>query len=595
MSASYKALTRAYRPQTFDDIVSQEHVSNTLKNAIANNRMSHAYLFCGPRGVGKTTMARVLARTLNNVDLDVDAEQLNNTLNIVEIDAASNNGVDDVRALRERVRIPPQSGSYKIYIIDEVHMLSKPAFNALLKTLEEPPPHVIFIFATTEPHRILPTILSRCQRFDFRRITIPEIVDRLEYIANKESIAIGREALHVIAKKADGALRDALGILDQAIAFCGTDISFDALHKALNIVSFERMFELTDTIIRKDVNAGMKLIHHLLHIGNDIQEFLGALTEHFRNLYLSKDTRNLYLIDATDETKSRLQEMAGSFSSDDLLRMMHILHEAQHHIRTAQQPRIHLEITLLKLYHMSRTDGLEKLLKKLDHLEKTIGTGTPAPASGNKTASREKSGKKPSTSSGVTSSATAKPPANQGGDVFGTPSLQRPVNHLTAVKLPKKEDRDNESHHPISGNLAIAPDPAPAAVPENDESDNQKVACIEEIQQHWTVFLNDLRDHTSNMVYFTLAKTRPVTLKDQVLELECSDSFTVEIVREHQKMLCRLMNNCFGVTLRLTTRLAAHEKRTDTIKDPYEDLNRIQKKDPLVGKIVHLFGAELEY
>ncbi len=372
MSPSYKALTRAYRPQTFEDIVSQEHVSNTLKNAIENNRLSHAYLFCGPRGVGKTTMARVLARTINEVDMDVDGEQLNNTLNIVEIDAASNNSVEDVRALRERVRIPPQSGRFKVYIIDEIHMLSKQAFNALLKTLEEPPAHVIFIFATTEPHRILPTILSRCQRFDFRRITVDEIVGRLELIAQREDISIDKESLHVIAKKADGALRDALGILDQTIAFCGTTITYDDLHRALNIVSSERMFELTDALIRKDARAGMALLHNLLHIGNDIQEFLAALTEHFRNLYLAKDSQNFYLIEATRDTRERFQEMASAFSVDDLMRMMHIVHEAEFSIRQAQQPRIHLEITLLKLFHMTRSDGLTELLLKLETLEQKL-------------------------------------------------------------------------------------------------------------------------------------------------------------------------------------------------------------------------------
>ncbi|MDG5766923.1 DNA polymerase III subunit gamma/tau [Balneolales bacterium ANBcel1] len=409
MSNNYRALTRAYRPQSFEDIVSQEHVSNTLKNAIANSRLSHAYLFCGPRGVGKTTMARVLARTINEVDADVDGEELNNTLNIIEIDAASNNSVEDIRSLRERVRIPPQSGRYKVYIIDEIHMLSKSAFNALLKTLEEPPAHVIFIFATTEPHRILPTILSRCQRFDFRRITVDEIVGQLEKIADRENIEIDRESLHVIAKKADGALRDALGILDQAIAFCGTRIAYDELHRALNIVSSERMFELTDALIRRDASAGMALLHHLLHIGNDIQEFLGALTEHFRNLYLAKDSQNFYLIESTEETRQRYQEMAAGFSEDDLMRMMHILHDAQFSIRNAQQPRIHLEITLLKLFHMTRSDGLAQLLQKLEMLEQ--GLGTEDPSGGPK----ETAGSQPGSNSHGSARSSASSPAPGGG------------------------------------------------------------------------------------------------------------------------------------------------------------------------------------
>src|SRR5699024_6771298 len=284
MSDNYRALTRTYRPHTFDDIVSQEHVSSTLKNAIKKNRLAHAYMFSGPRGVGKTTMARVLARSVNNIEKDVDGEALNQTLNIIEIDAASNNGVDDIRDLRDRVRIPPQNGRYKIYIIDEVHMLSKAAFNALLKTLEEPPDHVIFIFATTEPHKVLPTILSRVQRFDFKRISIEQIVVQLKRVARAEGIEVDEESLHVIAKKADGALRDALGLLDQAIAFCGTTISHDELLQALNAVSTDRMFELMETVVNHDAAGGLALVHHLLQEGYDIQEFLVGLTEHLRNL-----------------------------------------------------------------------------------------------------------------------------------------------------------------------------------------------------------------------------------------------------------------------------------------------------------------------
>jgi len=271
MSGTYRALTRKYRPATFDDIVSQEHVSSTLKNAIEKDRLAHAYMFCGPRGVGKTTMARVLARTINNVSGDVDGESLGNTLNIIEIDAASNNKVEDVHRVRESVRIPPQNGRYKVYIIDEVHMMSKSAFNALLKTLEEPPPHAIFIFATTEPHKVLPTILSRVQRFDFRRIRVSEIVEHLREVAKDEGISIDEESLHVIAKKADGALRDALGLMDQAIAFCGDSISHQDLLKALNVVGTDRLFELTRHVIDKDSASGMTLLNHLVQEGHDLQ------------------------------------------------------------------------------------------------------------------------------------------------------------------------------------------------------------------------------------------------------------------------------------------------------------------------------------
>ncbi len=623
MSSHYRALTRAYRPQTFDDIVSQEHVSSTLKNAIANNRLSHAYLFCGPRGVGKTTMARVLARTINEVDTEVDGENLNNTLNIVEIDAASNNSVEDIRSLRERVRIPPQNGRYKVYIIDEIHMLSKSAFNALLKTLEEPPEHVIFIFATTEPNRILPTILSRCQRFDFHRITVEEIVDQLGKIANQEEIQIDRESLHVIAKKADGALRDALGILDQAVAFCGLSIAYDELHRALNIVSSERMFELTDVLIRKDTSAGMALINHLLHIGNDIQEFLGAITEHFRNLYLAKDSQNFYLIEATDETKNRFQKLSEHFSEDDLMRMMHILHDAQFSIRNAQQPRIHLEITILKLFHMTRSEGLQTLLLKLEKLEKEIAsTDAPhgkstQPSTETSTASTSKKAETSDVTSASKPVTTTKDSQNsrqaqekdtdpipQVTDRPGMfdPSIKRPGNHLKAVSLPQNSTPAEEEDQ-IRGNLALHPRPQPlqkhAEEPSSASNENtteEKLPDdLDEIEKIWPTFLDKLQKSGGHMLAFTIQKTRPVAYNEGEITLECYDSFTSDIIHEKQRKLRNTLREHFGYALRFTSRLVEIKQRTDAVQDPYEHFNTLQKKDPKLQKIVELFGAELEY
>ncbi len=370
MPENYRALTRTYRPQNFEDIVSQEHVSNTLQNAIRQERISHAYMFCGPRGVGKTTMARVLARTINSIDADVDGESLNQTLNVVEIDAASNNKVDDIHHLRESVRIPPQNGRYKVFIVDEVHMLSKAAFNALLKTLEEPPAHAIFIFATTEPHKVLPTILSRVQRFDFKRISVDEIVSRLKNICRKEEITIDEESLHVIAKKADGALRDALGLMDQAIAFCGNDIQYDELIRALNVVGSDQLFEFMQAVVLKDSGKGLKLVDHLIKSGVDIQEFLAALTEHLRNLYVATQSERMHLVDATQDTKNRFIEAAKDFTEEDLMRMLHLVSEAQMKIRDVQQPRVHFEILLLKLVHMNRSRELNQLINQLRDVKK---------------------------------------------------------------------------------------------------------------------------------------------------------------------------------------------------------------------------------
>ena len=453
MSDTYRALTRTYRPTSFDDIVSQEHVSSTLKNAIKKNRLAHAYMFCGPRGVGKTTMARVLARTVNEIDREMDGEALNQTLNIIEIDAASNNKVDDIRDLRERVRIPPQNGRYKIYIIDEVHMLSKSAFNALLKTLEEPPDHVIFIFATTEPHKVLPTILSRVQRFDFKRISIEEIVKRLANVARDEGIHIDEESLHVIAKKADGALRDALGLMDQAIAFCGTDIAHEELLKALNVVSTDRMFEFMKAVEQHDASTGLELINSLLQEGYDIQEYLVGLTEHLRNLYVATSSAKMHLVEASPHLKQRYKGAATAFSEDDLMRMLHTVSEAQFKIKDAQQPKIQLEITLLKLINMERSRELNSLLQELRDLKKNFSnsdiSSDPAadstPAMEKKTADSEGP-------SGSDATAEEASPAPQTQD-------PRPSYHAKNNTAP--ENGEPPKNHTAAENHAVSENDAP--------------------------------------------------------------------------------------------------------------------------------------
>ncbi len=443
MSSHYKALTRKYRPVRFSDIVSQEHVSSTLQNAIESGRISHAYLFCGPRGVGKTTMARVLARTLNDIGDDVDGEMLNQTLNIIEVDAASNNKVDDAHRIRESVRVPPQSGNYKIYIIDEVHMLSKQAFNALLKTLEEPPAYAIFIFATTEPHKVLPTILSRVQRFDFKPISVQQSVDRLRFICEREDITIDEDSLHMIAVKADGALRDALGILDQVIALCGTDIQYEALMKAFNAVGLERLFELTGYIDSGDSVAGIQLISDLLMEGHDISEFLGSLTGFMRNLLLARDPSNFYAIETSKDVKLRLNKAAQSFSDDDLMRMLHIVHEAQFRLRDARQPRILLEMTVLKLIRMEKTAGLSGLMQELERLRNAFSTGG---GSGKSAASVQGS-----TASEPAPYKTQSPASPSATPAASNPSTAAPAPAPTQAPAAPKAAVDIPGAPPVSG------------------------------------------------------------------------------------------------------------------------------------------------
>ena len=477
MPENYRALTRTYRPQSFDDIVSQEHVSNTLKNAIKQDRLSHAYMFCGPRGVGKTTMARVLARTINSIDAGVDAESLNQTLNVVEIDAASNNKVDDIHHLRESVRIPPQNGRYKVFIVDEVHMLSKAAFNALLKTLEEPPAHAIFIFATTEPHKVLPTILSRVQRFDFKRISVDEIVDRLKAICNKEGITIDEESLHVIAKKADGALRDALGLMDQAIAFCGEDIHHAELIEALNVVGVDQLFTFISAVENKDSSAGLQLVDDLMKAGVDIQEFLSALTEHLRNLYVAVNSGRMHLVDATADTKTRYKETAKAFEEEDLMRMLHMVSEAQLKIRDVQQPRVHFEILLLKLIHMNRSRELSSLIEDLNQLKKngaiqlTDRTSEPADNTSNDASEPEPEAEEPRSESEVAGTVSNNTQDSSGAQ--SEPELPHTGNGSVNEMPVVREEQEDESPSGQKEPVASPTDPEEQRSAEQEEPEQQ--------------------------------------------------------------------------------------------------------------------------
>ena len=386
----YLVAARKYRPQLFGELVAQEHVTETLKNAIRLDRLAHAYLFSGPRGVGKTTAARILAKAINcttppeeradraepcrSCDSCRSFEE-GRSLNIIEIDAASNNKVDDIRELRETVRVPPQGSRKKVYIIDEVHMLSTSAFNALLKTLEEPPPYVLFIFATTEPHKVLATILSRCQRFDFRRIPVPDIVARLEEICQEEGITADEAALLLLARKGDGALRDALSAFDQAVSLCGTDLRYAELAEALGVVDVDLFFEVTRHVQDRSAAGMLRLVDRIVRAGYDLQEFLSGLAEHLRNALVACTMPDVGLIEATEAVRARYAELGGRFREADLLRLLMIAAEAEEGMGSSTQPRLRLEMALLKMASLAQTADLRDALAKLDRLEKMAREG----------------------------------------------------------------------------------------------------------------------------------------------------------------------------------------------------------------------------
>jgi DNA polymerase III subunit gamma/tau len=364
---------RKYRPATFDMVVGQDSITNTLKGAIRNNHLTQAYLFCGPRGVGKTTCARIFAKTINCSNLKENGEACDecescvsfNTLrsfNIHELDAASNNKVDDIRSLTDQVRIPPQIGKYSVYIIDEVHMLSSSAFNAFLKTLEEPPSHAIFILATTEKHKIIPTILSRCQIFDFNRIRIEDIVARLLYVAKNEGITAEEEALHIIAQKADGALRDALSIFDQIVSYNGKKITFRDVIENLNVLNYEYYFKTVDGALKGDVSSVLMTFNEVLEKGFDGHNFISGLNSHLRDLLVCRDEVTLRLLEATASIKQRYLAQTKLCSEDFLFGALDAGSNCDVSYKTSKNPRLHAELFLIRLCRLSETicGGSEK-------------------------------------------------------------------------------------------------------------------------------------------------------------------------------------------------------------------------------------------
>ena len=354
---------RKYRPGTFDSVIGQEHITHTLKNAIKNNHLAHAFLFCGPRGVGKTTCARILAKTINCQNIGADFEACNEcdsckafngnaSFNIYELDAASNNSVEDIRGLVDQVRYAPQGAKYKIYIIDEVHMLSSAAFNAFLKTLEEPPSYAKFILATTERHKILPTILSRCQVFDFHRISIESAVTQLRKICVSEGITAEEEALHVIAQKADGAMRDALSIFDRIVSFSGKNITYKDVIMNLNILDYDYYFRAVDFMMANDLPNMLVLFDEVLTNGFDAQHFLSGFSDHLRNLMMCKHQNTVKLLEVAQSVAQKFMSQSTQCSQGLLLNAINLLNKCELEYKSSKNPRLHVELALMKLCHI---------------------------------------------------------------------------------------------------------------------------------------------------------------------------------------------------------------------------------------------------
>lgn len=382
----HKALYRVYRPKTFEDVVGQEHIVKTLKNQIRNSNIGHAYLFSGTRGTGKTSTAKIFARAVNCLnsndeepcnECEICVDTLNdNIMDIVEIDAASNNSVDDIRELRESVKYTPSKAKYKVYIIDEVHMLSQGAFNALLKTLEEPPSYVIFILATTEPHKIPATILSRCQRFDFKRVSSKDIANRMAYICEKENIQAEEKALSLIARNSQGALRDALSILDQCMSFGNEIIEYNDVIELLGTVNIDELFELSQAIIDENTKKTLQILNEFIIWGKDIRNLINDLIDQFRNLMVCKVSKDLdEIISLPEESIEKLKEQAKTININDLIRILNILSETQDSMKSSSNTRILAEVTMMKIAQPMFDESKEALIKRIENLEQIVESG----------------------------------------------------------------------------------------------------------------------------------------------------------------------------------------------------------------------------
>lgn len=528
---NYIVSARKYRPSTFRDVVGQKALTTTLKNAILSQKLAHAYLFCGPRGVGKTSCARIFAKTINCMNLTADGEACNEcescrafneqrSLNIHELDAASNNSVDDIRSLIDQVRIPPAIGKYKVFIIDEVHMLSSAAFNAFLKTLEEPPHHAIFILATTEKHKVLPTILSRCQTYDFARITIADTVEHLEYVAKSEGIQAEPEALNVIAQKADGGMRDALSIFDQVASYTNGNITYQAVIENLNVLDYEYYFQLTETILNGNIRGSLLLLNDILNKGFDAQNVINGLASHFRDLLVCKDEATLVLFEVGASIRERYKDMARRCPDTFLYKAIELANTCDLNYRASRNKRLLVELTLIQLCQLTRPAEEDKKKASIEVINQNQ-TPNPAPS-------------KPVTPSRPTPVTTQIPP-KQTQPVTPPQTATKPQPQRHTARPPMSTSLKNIAKAQMNTEGAQASTMSKA--------DLQTPFTEEELIESWNAYANS----TDKKIFLkNLMLNNPPKLQD---------NFYFEVVVHNPAMQEELFNNAINILGALRTRL----------------------------------------
>ncbi len=604
---------RKYRPQNFSSVVGQSHITTTLKNAIKNNQLAHAFLFCGPRGVGKTTCARILAKTINCENRTKDGEACNvcnscvsfdngTSLNIHELDAASNNSVDDIRALVDQVRFAPQAGKYKVYIVDEVHMLSTAAFNAFLKTLEEPPPFAIFILATTEKHKILPTILSRCQIFDFKRITNSDTVEHLQEICSKEHITADPTALHVIAQKSEGCLRDALSILDKIVSFTNGELTYSNTLEHLNILDEDYFFQMLEAVKTQRVGDALLLFDEINRKGFEGDMFMDGFMEFLRNLLVSKDARVAMLLEVSEGFKQRYLETAAATGADLLLAMLNILNESEINYRQARNKRLHVELTLIKLSYLQQAldiSGVGSKGEKKKQLEESRPVAfraittvpvkqQPKPEQKKAPAASEKqneAGDQPRATKEKKAD-TARLTIQEPAPVFSP----LPTDHTAvATKAPIRIKR-------LKGLEKIREQVAR----ENELNGNAlKELNEEELYVSWGLYIEKLREKNNHSGVSTFKDAQLRIVDSNCIEIKTENNLQQRFVEAERAMLIDHLQSHFNnrfLTYKVTIDESAEEKKqVERPLSTKEQYLKIIEQYPLVKQLKDKLGLHLDY
>ncbi len=591
---------RKYRPATFNTVVGQSAITTTLKNAIKNNHLAQAFLFCGPRGVGKTTCARILAKTINCTNLSPETEACDKcenclsfntgqSFNVYELDAASNNSVDDIRNLVDQVRIPPQLGQYKVYIIDEVHMLSAAAFNAFLKTLEEPPVYAKFILATTERHKILPTILSRCQIFNFNRIQVEDIANHLEFIAKSENVKAEPDALHVIAQKADGALRDACSIFDQVVSFAGNNLTYKAVIENLNVLDYDYYFKMTDHLLTENIPGALLVFNEILNNGFDGHNFIAGLAEHFRNLLVCKDPQTLTLLEAGKNTREQYKVQSEKCNQLFLLRALKIVNTCDVSYKSARNPRLLVEFALMQLTALSGTQVTGE--KKNDEPNLIFGTKASPLISQNSPSEKTAVKKVVATvveekSSAVEETENTKP----NSEVAIQNSAAQTIAPTTGKKTLLKSTPSISSF-----TNPIAQKKEESAVSSATSRQPAEIFSQEKLETVWNAFAEDLKSKGRKMDAATFTMNKPVKVSDEMVTFTVVNAMQSERISldktELMTFLRKGLNNyVFNLDI-----IVSKDEGTQKFYTSADKFKRLAEINPAINKLKSQFDLDIEY